>query len=169
MRPWVKTNSMGSFSSQTSLGKPIGLQACTGSLEHVEFLHPGFSAFASLPPLLMYTGIRFFIASAPAGVNAGRAFSTGRSPGGGPSQYPVKSCGSYFGFAAFDAAGALPGALLAWPNATPETNRQRAAVIIKRVIKRIRGLRIFKNSFWFTGRSARQTTKALFRSCHKLF
>src|SRR4029453_7551463 len=106
-----------------------------GSLEQVEFLHPGFSAFASLPPLLMYIGIRFFIASAPAGVNAGRAFSTGRSPGGGPSQIPVKSRGSNFGFEA--GVGAFSPALVAWPKATPETNTHKPAAIINR-IKRVR-------------------------------
>jgi hypothetical protein len=52
----------------------------------------------------MYIGIRFFIASAPAGVNAGRASSAGRSFGGGPSQYPLKSRGSNFGLAAVEGA-----------------------------------------------------------------
>src|SRR5262245_3823566 len=137
MRPCVNTNSMGSFSSQTSRGKPVGLQACTGSLEQVELLHPGFSALTSLPVLLMYMGMRCFIFAAPAGVKAGRAFSAGRSPGGGPSQIPEKSRGSNF------AAGALPWAFAAWPNATPETNRQSVAVISRR----IRGLRIFKTPF----------------------
>src|SRR5258705_7245452 len=138
---------MGSFSSHTSRGNPMGLHACIGSLEHVELLHPGFSAFASLPPLLMYTGIRFFIASAPAGVKAGRAFSTGRSPGGGPSQYPVKSRGSNFGFAA--AVGAFSPGLVAWPKATAETNRHKLAAIIDR-IKCVRILKLLR-FYWSIG------------------
>src|SRR5712692_11660903 len=120
---------MGSFSSQTSLGNPTGLHACIGSLEHVELLHPGFSTSLSLAVLLMYIGIRFFCASAPVGVNAGRKFSAGRSPGGGPSQYPLKSRGSNFPFAAVDAAGAFffPALVWPWPKVTSQTTRHKAA------------------------------------------
>src|SRR2546423_14231706 len=110
---------MGSFSSHTSLGNPTGLQACIGSLEHVELLHPGFSLSLSLGVLLIYIGIRFFCASEPAGVNGGRASSAGRSPGGGPSQYPLKSRGSNFAFAAVaDAAAFFSPPFLAWLKAT---------------------------------------------------
>src|SRR5439155_15797000 len=141
---------MGSFSSQTSLGKPTGLHACTGSFEQVELRHPGFSTSLSLPFLLMYIGIRFFIASAPAGVNAGRAFPAGRSPGGGPSQNPLKSRGSNFAVPEPVAGRCCLG--LVWPKATKETSRPTTAAIIKRT-ERFRIL----NSFGFTGRSGHQT------------
>jgi hypothetical protein len=99
----------------------------------VELRHPGFSTSLSLAVLLMYIGIRFFIASAPAGVNDGRAFSAGRSPGDGPSQNPLKSRGSNFAFAAPEAGigGFCPA--LVWPKVTAETTRHKAAAIIKRI------------------------------------
>src|SRR5206468_1157010 len=143
---------MGSFSSQTCLGNPTGLHTYIGSLEHVELLHPGFSP--PLPLLLIYTGIRLLIASLPAGVNAGRAFSAGRSPGGGPSQNPLKSRGSNFAVPEPVAGRCCLG--LVWPKATTETSRPTTAAIIKRT-ERFRIL----NSSGFTGRSGHQTIKAL--------
>src|SRR6266516_1250395 len=130
---------MGSFSSHTILGKPTGLHACVGSLEHVLLLHPGFCTSLSFAVLLIYTGIRLLIASAPAGVNAGRAFSAGRSPGGGPSQNPLKSRGSNFPAGALLAGCCCLG--LVWPKATKEKGRPKTTTAIK-LIKRLRMLKL---------------------------